>query len=139
MENHKVIGFLINTGPDIMDNYKVAKPVFNVGPPSTRQKNAIKMAFYWRADDGPFLKILDPLSPHQLKTEKKSELVPLGQTFLYPRMYTPNKAVLTLRVFFLFKIMLIYRSLQQYDISEPLFNGGLVYNLKIINRYTTFG
>ena len=26
-----------------------------IGPPSARQRNAIKMAFCWRADDGPTL------------------------------------------------------------------------------------
>ena len=25
------------------------------------------MAFHWRADDDPFIEVLDPLSPHQLK------------------------------------------------------------------------
>ena len=28
--------------------------MYSVGPPSARQRNAIQMAFRWRADDGPF-------------------------------------------------------------------------------------
>ena len=46
----KNFGFLSNT-----TNQKATKPEFNVGPPSSRQRNAILMAFRWRADDGPLL------------------------------------------------------------------------------------
>ena len=53
-ENHKNIGFLCNTGPDpLKKNHKAAKPEFNVGPSSARQRNAISMAFRWRVDDDP--------------------------------------------------------------------------------------
>ena len=38
---HKNIGFLSNTGPDPLKNYKVTKPASNVGPLSARQRNAI--------------------------------------------------------------------------------------------------
>ena len=37
-KNHKNIGFHINTGPDPL---KATKPVFNFGPSSARQRNAI--------------------------------------------------------------------------------------------------
>ena len=36
--NHKIIGFLINTGLDHMENHKATKTAFNVGPPSARQR-----------------------------------------------------------------------------------------------------
>ena len=38
-------------------------------PSSVRQRNAIKMAFRWRADDGPLLLVFG--SPHQQKEIKK--------------------------------------------------------------------
>ena len=40
-ENHKALGFRINTGLDLMENHKATKAAFNVGPPSARQRNAI--------------------------------------------------------------------------------------------------
>ena len=33
--------------------HTATKPVFNAGASSARQRNAIKMAFRWRTDDGP--------------------------------------------------------------------------------------
>ena len=36
MENHKAIGFPINTGPDPKINHKATKPSFNVRPPSAQ-------------------------------------------------------------------------------------------------------
>ena len=47
------IGFLSNTGPDPININTATKPAFNVGPSSARQRNAILMAFRWRADGGP--------------------------------------------------------------------------------------
>ena len=32
LKNHKNIGLLCNTGPDLMKNHKATKPAFNVGP-----------------------------------------------------------------------------------------------------------
>ena len=55
LKNHKVTGFLSNTGPDPIQNHKATKPAFDVGPSSARQQNAISMVFCWRADDGPLL------------------------------------------------------------------------------------
>ena len=54
LKNYKNIGFLSNTGPDPLKNHKATKPAFNVVPPSARRRNAIEMAFRWRADDCPF-------------------------------------------------------------------------------------
>ena len=51
LKNHKDIGFLRNTGPDPLKNHKATKPAFNFGQLSARQRNAIKMALRWRADD----------------------------------------------------------------------------------------
>ena len=41
LKNHKNIGFFSKTGPDPLKNHKAAKPAFNVGPSSARQRNAI--------------------------------------------------------------------------------------------------
>ena len=49
--------FFCNTGPDRLKNHKTTKPAFNVGPSSVRQRNAISVAFRWRADDGPFKEV----------------------------------------------------------------------------------
>ena len=38
---NKNIGLLSNTGPDPLKNHKATKPVFNAGPTSARQQNAI--------------------------------------------------------------------------------------------------
>ena len=35
------IGFVSNTGPDLLKNHKDNKPAFNVGPSSARRRNAI--------------------------------------------------------------------------------------------------
>ena len=59
-ENHKNIGFLSNTGLDRLKDHKAAKPAFNGGPSSARQRNAVLMAFRWRAVDGPLIVVLDP-------------------------------------------------------------------------------
>ena len=67
LKNHKNIGFLSNTGPDPLGNYKATMPAFNIGPSKVRQRNVIKMAFRWWADDGRFKWYVDRLSPHQLK------------------------------------------------------------------------
>ena len=40
-KKQKNIGFLCNIGPDPLKNHKAAKPAFNVGPSSARQRNAI--------------------------------------------------------------------------------------------------
>ena len=37
LKNHKKLGFLSNTGPDLLKNHKATKPAFNVVPLSARQ------------------------------------------------------------------------------------------------------
>ena len=69
-KNHKNIGFLRNSGPDLLKNHEATEPVFNVGPSSARQRNAIEMAFRWRADDSP-LKVVFR-SSHPSSTKKKT-------------------------------------------------------------------
>ena len=80
LENHKAIGFLINTGTDPMENYEATKPAFNVGPSSASSETSFKCRFA----DGPMVArfewYLDSLSSHQLrkKTQKTlSKLDPL--------------------------------------------------------------
>ena len=63
LKNHKNIGFLSNTGPDPLKNHKAAKPAFNVGQSSTRQRNAIR----WRADDDPFIVVFGLFIPSSIK------------------------------------------------------------------------
>ena len=43
LKNHNNIGFILpaNTGPDPLKKHKAAKPEFNVGSSSARQRNAI--------------------------------------------------------------------------------------------------
>ena len=45
-KNHKNVGFPRKTCPDPLKNHKATKPAFN-GTSSTRQRNAIEMAFRW--------------------------------------------------------------------------------------------
>ena len=69
-ENHKNIGFLSKSGPDPLKNHKAIKPVFNVGPSSARQQNAIQMAFRWRADGSPLIVVFGSSLPSLTKKEK---------------------------------------------------------------------
>ena len=68
-EKSQTIGVLSNSGPDPLKNHKATEPAFNVGPSSARQRNAIQMAFRWRADDGPLIVVFGSSHPttHQLK------------------------------------------------------------------------
>ena len=69
-------------------NHKATKPAINVGPLSARQR----MAFPWRADDGPLL-VAFRSSLHSINNNKKktlSVLDPLWQNFLNPRMRLSN-------------------------------------------------
>ena len=70
-EKSQKIGFLCNTRPDPLKNHKATKPAFTVGTSSARQRNAIPMAFRWRADMAKLKRYLDPLSPYQLKKTPK--------------------------------------------------------------------
>ena len=70
LKNHKNIGFLSNSGPDPQKNFEATEPAFNVGPSSARQRNAILMAFRWRADDGPLIVVFG--SSHHSSSKKKN-------------------------------------------------------------------
>ena len=63
LKNHKNIGFLCNTGLDPLKNHKAAKPAFYDGPTLAHKGNTIKMAFRWRADDGPFIVVFGSSIP----------------------------------------------------------------------------
>ena len=68
---HKNIGFLNNIG--LQDPLKITKlpsqhSMFT-GPSSTHQRNAIKMAFRWRANDGPLIVVFG--SSLSSRTENK--------------------------------------------------------------------
>ena len=52
-------------------NHKAANPAFNVGPSSARQRNAIKMAFRWRAVDGPLIVVFGSFFSSSNKNKKK--------------------------------------------------------------------
>ena len=65
--NDKNIGFLSNIDLVSLKNHKATKPAFNGGPLSARQRNAISMAFHWRADDGPFIAVLGSSLPSSTK------------------------------------------------------------------------
>ena len=47
LENHKTIGFLSNTCRNPLEKHNATKPVFNLGPLSACQRNAIEIAFRW--------------------------------------------------------------------------------------------
>ena len=56
-------------------NHKATKPVFNVGPSSARQRNAIKMSFRWRANDDPLIVAFWPFHP---SSTRKKNVVKIG-------------------------------------------------------------
>ena len=72
LEKSQNIGFHSNSGPDPLKNHKATKPAFNVGPSSGHQRNAIEVAFRWRAIMARLLWYLHPPSPHQLKKKRKN-------------------------------------------------------------------
>ena len=84
LKNHKAIGFLRNASPEQVENHKATKPAFIDGPSSTRQWNAISIAFHWRADDGPILVVLGSPLPSSTKIKMLIELGPLWQNVLDP-------------------------------------------------------
>ena len=64
----------MKTGPDPLKSHKSTKPAFNVWSSSARKRNAISVAFQWRADDGPLLVVFG--SPHPSSANKTSEFDP---------------------------------------------------------------
>ena len=57
------IGFLSNTFKDLLENYTATKLALIVWPQSAHQRNAILMAFHWRADDGPLFVVFGSSLP----------------------------------------------------------------------------
>ena len=57
-----------------------------------------EMAFRWRADDGPFIAVFGSSIPSSTK-KKLSNLDPLGQNFLDPRMYGTSSDCNLIRVY----------------------------------------
>ena len=51
----KLMWFLSNTSPDLMENHKATKPEFNVGPLSAPQRNTIYMVLQKCAEYCPLL------------------------------------------------------------------------------------
>ena len=76
LKNHKNLGFLSNTDPDPLKNHKATKPTFNIGLSSTRQRNAIQMAFRWRDDDGPLKVVFGSTLPSITKKTKNVKVGP---------------------------------------------------------------
>ena len=64
-------GFLSDSGPDPLKNNEATEPAFNVGPSSARKRNAILIAFRWRADDGLLIVVLRSSHPSSTKKRKK--------------------------------------------------------------------
>ena len=60
LNNHKIIGFLSNSAPEPLKNYKATEPALKVGPSPACQRN-------WLTDDGPFIVLFGAPAPHQLK------------------------------------------------------------------------
>ena len=84
MKNHKILGFLSNSGIGPLKNCGATGPAFNVGPSLACQRKAIEMAFRWQADDGPLIVLFGStyLSSAKKKRKKVSKLNPLWQNFL---------------------------------------------------------
>ena len=55
LKNHKKLGFFRTAGPGPLKNHKATKPAFNFVSLSSRQRNAIEIAFRLRADDDPLI------------------------------------------------------------------------------------
>ena len=70
LKNHKNIGCLSNTDPDLLD--KATKPAFNIGPPSTASETPLKLRLAGKTMMTRFSWYLDLHSPHQLKKSFQS-------------------------------------------------------------------
>ena len=68
-------GFFSDSGPDPLKNNEATEPAFNVGPSSARKRNAILIAFRWRADDGPLIVVHVFKSSHPSSTKKEKKNV----------------------------------------------------------------
>ena len=80
-ENHENIGFLCNTGLDLLKNNKATKTAFNVGPLLARQRDAISMAFRWQADEDPFIAVYGSSVPSSTRKQMLSNMDSHRQNF----------------------------------------------------------
>ena len=80
LKNHKKYRVTLQYWSGSHENHKATKPAFNVEASPARKRNAISMAFRWRADGDPIKAIFGSSIPHQLK---KSYQI---WTLLDPRM-----------------------------------------------------
>ena len=117
-QKHRVLS---NTGPDPLKNYKPTKPAFNVGPSSARQRNAILMAFCWRADDGPLKVVFWSFLPSSTKREK---------TLSKCQIWTPSDKTFCIRAWKTqMKCRVMRHSIRSVLLDErrkksPIFRGG---------------
>ena len=75
---HIAIGFLSNTGLYHLKSNKATKPTFNVGPSSSSKRNAILMAFRFRAENDPLLVVFGPSLPSTINQKEKEHSVRVG-------------------------------------------------------------
>ena len=74
LENYKNIGFLSNTGPFPLKITKLPIQHSMLGHHRPRQRNAIQMAFCWRAVKGPLIVVFGSiLSSSNYKKERKKK------------------------------------------------------------------
>ena len=126
-------GFLSNTGPNPLKHHKAAKPAFNVGPSSARQRNAIQMAFRWRADDG-LLSVLFGFSFPFIKKDRTLS----GKTF-WIRACSLRGNGIRHRDHFLYRACNFFRtdlyfSICQFQLAAYCWLYRIVSYYKIVNR-----
>ena len=71
LKNHKNIGFLGNSSPDSLKNYKATEPAFNVVPSSEASEMPFKRGFAGNDDDRLIVLFGSTNTPHHLKRKKK--------------------------------------------------------------------
>ena len=69
LKNHQNIGFLCNTCPHPLKNYKPTKPVFDIGPASAHQQN------------GPFIALFGSSFPPSTKKKHYQNRTPLTKLY----------------------------------------------------------
>ena len=90
------IGFLSNTGRESLKNHKATKPATNVEPSSARQRNAIKMAVRWQADDSTLKVIFGSYFPSSTKKTVVEVEPPLKKLSGFALMHTSTNSKVNL-------------------------------------------